>query len=110
MKSKTRNRRAVAAPKSPTGRNSQRFAPRFVELEQRDVPAVYYVDPTLAGHNAGDTVVFNAGNPGAVTGLTFDTNAFADFATAFAKHKGAGAADTINLSYGNIAIDNTAGK
>jgi len=103
MKSKNRTRRAVAAPKS-----NRRFSPRFVELEQRDVPATFYVDPTTAGSNAGDTVTFNNGNPGQTTG-TFGVDVFDTFAGAYAQTTGNGTADTINLSYGTIPIDNSAG-
>jgi Bacterial Ig-like domain/FG-GAP-like repeat/Right handed beta helix region len=110
MKSKSRSRRAVAAPKSQSGRTPLRFAPRFVELEGRDVPATLYVDPLTAGSNPGDQVAFNAGNPGEVDNLSFGTQIFADFATAFAATQADGQDDTINLSYGNIAINNAAGK
>ena len=80
MKSKSRkNLRAVAAPKSRSTRTQRGFAPRFVELEKRDVPAIFYVDPLNAA--AGE---FNTGNPGAVTGLTFNTDVFDNFADAFA--------------------------
>src|SRR5262245_57969573 len=105
MKSKSRKiRRAVAAPKSNSTRTHCGFAPRFVELEQRDVPAVFYVDPVNAA--AGE---FNTGNPGAVTGLTFNVDVFDNFADAFAATQGDGTADVINLSYGNISIDNVGG-
>jgi hypothetical protein len=85
-----------------------RFAPRFVELEQRDVPSTFYVDPLTAGSNVGDTVTFNQGNPGQFTG-TFGIDVFATFADAYANTTGNGTADTIELSYGSIPIDNSGG-
>ncbi len=109
MMSKNWIRRAVAAPKSNTGRTANRFAPKFVQLEQRDVPAIFYVDPALAGSNPGDTVIFNAGNPTQVTGLTFGTDAFDTFQAAYNQTTANGTADTIELAYGTIPIDNSAG-
>lgn len=108
MMSKKWVRRAVAAPKANSGRTGNRFSPRFVELEQRDVPAVYYVDSALAGSTPGSTVTWNDGNPGQTTG-TFGTNVFATLSDAYAKTTGDATADTINIAYGSYDVDNTGG-
>lgn len=83
--------------KATTGR--PRFAPQVVRLEDRDVPATFYVDAdTLAG-----STVFNAGRAGAVTGLTFGVNLFNDFDTAITTANAAPGSDEIRISNGNVA-------
>ena len=48
----------------PAGRPAGRFAPRVTELEGRDVPATFYVDPTAV--NTAGNGTFNAGRPDAI--------------------------------------------
>jgi hypothetical protein len=53
-------------------RGRGQFLPRVLCLEDRTVPATYFVDPNFAGATAGDTVAFNTEFPGQqVSGLTF---------------------------------------
>jgi hypothetical protein len=48
-------------------RPAARFSPRVTELEARDVPATFYVDPNAPSHPAGGTnVFFNFGQPGQI--------------------------------------------
>lgn len=101
------------------GRRSLRFVPMFVTLEDRAVPAVFYVDPSLAASNDGDAVTFNNGKAGAVSGLVYSSsfsywnanqataNTFGDFATALKVAEASAGADTINLAIGLIPLNNT---
>jgi hypothetical protein len=84
----------------PARRPAGRFAPRVTELEGRDVPATFYVDPT-AVNNAGNGT-FNAGRPDAHTGpfnTAVDGGVFDDFASAVNAANTTAGTDTINLAY-----------
>jgi hypothetical protein len=88
----------------------------LLQLESRDVPATFYVDPTLAASANGSTQTFNAGKANQVAGLIFGTtqataNAvlFPTLTAAMAKADLSAGADTILLANGDIAVDNSAG-
>jgi hypothetical protein len=85
------------------------FRPAFVRLEDRAVPATFYVDPTFAGATAGDTVTFNAGEANQKAGLTFGTDAYATILDALTAANGAAGADTIVLSSDTHNVDPSAG-
>ena len=98
----------------PTPKSS--VAPRLFQLEAREVPATFYVDPSLAGKADGSTQTFNVGQPNQVAGLTFGSTAavsgavlFPTLSAALTKAEGSGGADTILLANGDIAVDNSAG-
>jgi len=100
------------------GRRTLRFIPQMSTLEARDVPAIFYVDPTLAGAS-GDTVTFNAGNVNSVPSLILSNdfaywnanqataNAFPDLATALKVAEANPGPDTIILASGAIPLNNT---
>jgi len=94
--------------RADTPRVARRFSPRFVELEVRDVPATFYVDPATAGSLPGTTVTYNAGKPGEHTG-TAGVDVFGSFGEAYALTTANGTADTINVSYGTVDVDNAGG-
>ncbi len=90
--------------------------PQLFVLESREVPATFYVDPTLAGKTDGSTQTFNAGKANQVTGLTYGSTAavsgavlFPTLSAALAKAEGSAGADTVLLANGDIAVDNSAG-
>ncbi len=99
---------------------SLRFIPRFAPLEDRCVPATYYVDPVLAGSADGATVTFDAGHVRQTPGLVYaGSTAFAlahPAATAFSSFRAAldaaaqnaDPSDTIQLATGSIPLDNSA--
>lgn len=98
----------------PTPKSS--VSPRLFELEAREVPATFYVDPSLAGKADGSTQTFNAGQSNQVTGLTYGATAavggavlFPTLTAALTKAAGSAGADTILLANGDIAVDNSAG-
>ena len=98
---------------------SFRFVPLFVPLEDRSVPATYFVDPLLAGNVDNAAVTFDAGRANQSTGRTFaSTTAFAlanptadtfsDFRSALdAAALNADPADTILLATGQIPLNNS---
>jgi hypothetical protein len=47
------------------------FFPRVQWLEDRTVPATFFLDPALTGATTGDIVTFNAGRPGEVQNLIY---------------------------------------
>jgi len=77
---------------------SPRLSPTLVPLESRDVPAVFYVDPLFAGKANGTVMTFNADGPGAVTGRTIGTDAFATLGAALTAAAANAESDTINLA------------
>jgi hypothetical protein len=89
-------------------RSARLFSPTTFNLEDRVVPASYYVDNAFAGHGSGDIVTFNAGQSNQVTGLVFNTNAFADIPHAIAKANLDAAADTVFVANGTYTLDPTA--
>ncbi len=82
----------------PTPPRHPRLSPALFQLEARDVPALFYVDPLFAGKAAGTVVTFNADGPGAVAGRTVDTDAFATLGAALTKAAANFEADTIYLA------------
>jgi hypothetical protein len=85
-------------------------------LESREVPATFYVDPTLAGSPDGSTQTFNAGKSNQVGGLVFGTSSATPGATLFSSlseaFAAAGAnfeADTVFLADGAIGVDDPSG-
>ncbi|MFO0935341.1 MAG: VCBS repeat-containing protein [Gemmataceae bacterium] len=87
---------------------ASKFTPSIVSLEDRTTPATFYVDP-LAVDLGGGVATFNAGNPGQVTGLALNTQIFTTFNAALTAANTTAGADTIELSYGTIDINNSAG-
>ena len=97
-----------------------RFVPVFAPLEDRCVPATYYVDPVLAGSADGATVTFDAGHVRQTAGLVYASStafalvhpaatAFSSFRAALdAAAKNADPADAIQLATGSIPLDNSA--
>ena len=97
-----------------------RFVPVFAPLEDRCVPATYFVDPVLAGSTDGATVTFDAGHVRQTAGLVYASStasalvnpaatAFSSFRAALdAAAQNADAADTIHLATGSIPLDNRA--
>ncbi len=97
-----------------------RFVPVFAPLEDRCVPATYYVDPVLAGSADGATVTFDAGHVHQTPGLVYASStasalvnpaatAFSSFRAALdAAAQNADPADTILLATGSIPLDNSA--
>jgi hypothetical protein len=90
-------------------------APQLVQLESRDVPATFYVDPSLGAAVDGSTQTFNAGQSNQVTNLIYGASAATAGAKLFSKLdialQAAGnsaGADTIMLANGTITIDNSA--
>ncbi len=86
-------------------RTPRGFVPSLLPLEDRLTPATFYLDPSTT---TGDTV-FNAGNPGETTGLTFGTNLFNDLDNALSAASGSIGPDVIQLASGNIPIPNGGG-
>ena len=89
---------------------------QLVRLESRDVPATFYVDPTLIGQTDGSTQTFNAGKANEQAGLVYGENAavpgavlFPTLAAALTKAAGNAEADTIHLADGPINVDNSGG-
>jgi hypothetical protein len=76
------------------------------ELESRDVPAAFFVDPSYAG---GAPVNNFSGVAAANFGLATPTNTFAGLDQAIAAAAGSPGADTIFLANGNIIIPNVGG-
>jgi hypothetical protein len=84
------------------GRRPARFAPRITLLEDRDVPATFFVDPSIATVPVGDSVTFDAGRPDAVTGpfaTGADGSIYNDLAAAIGAANGLAGADTIRLAH-----------
>lgn len=89
---------------------------QLLRLECRDVPATFYVDPTLSAQPSPSTQTFNAGKANQQTGLTYGVDEtvpgavlFPTFAAALAKAAGSAGADTIRLADGTINVDNSGG-
>ena len=74
-----------------------RLTPALQQLEARDVPATFYVDPLFTG-GAGTTATFNEFGPNAVPGVTIGTNAFATLTDALTEAAANTEADTIFLA------------
>ena len=92
-------------------RDAVRLIPMLQQLEGREVPAIFYVDSSLAGSTAGQTVTFNAVNPAnSKAGLTFGTNAFADLKDAIDRAELDAVADEIKIATGNTTLNNSAGR
>ena len=70
-------------------------------LEDRVVPATLYIDPTIMG-STGDSVTFNAGRNGAVSGLTLGSQAFQDLNSAYTASS---SGDVLRLAETTIATD-----
>jgi hypothetical protein len=92
----------------------QSVRPSLTQLESRDVPATFYVDPTLFAATDGTPQTFNAGKSNQVAGLTYGSTAttpgavlFSSFNEAFAKSESTPGADTILLANGSIPVDNS---
>jgi FG-GAP-like repeat/FG-GAP repeat len=90
--------------------------PTLTQLESREVPAVFYVDPTLSAAPDGSSQTFNAGKANQVTGQTYGVSSatpgatvFSSFKEAFKKSEATAGADTIMLANGTIPVDNSAG-
>lgn len=106
--------------KTPKDGAALRFVPVFAPLEDRCVPATYYVDPVLAGSADGATVTFDAGHVHQTPGLVYASStasalvnpaatAFSSFRAALdAAAQNADPADTILLATGSIPLDNSA--
>mgnify|MGYP002780690700 CR=1 FL=1 len=86
-------------------RTPRGFMPSLLPLEDRLTPATFYLDPSTS---TGDTV-FNAGNPGETTGLTFGTNLFNNLDNALSAASGSIGPDVIQLASGNIPVPNGGG-
>ncbi len=101
---------------------SFRFVPRFAPLEDRCVPATYYVDPRFVGKGGaadGAAVIFDQGYANETTGLRFANSAavaianptftaFESFRTALDAAELNPGPDTIRLATGLIDLNNTA--
>ena len=87
-------------PDRSADRSPFRFVPGLTRLEDRTVPATFYVDPSLAGAADGDTVTFDAGDPGQLGGLRY-----ASTAAFFAADTGANPNATYAFSDLRQAID-----
>ena len=55
--------------------SSTRFVPDLLSLEDRVVPATFYIDPVLTGSIDGSTVTFDAGDPDELGGLRYASSA-----------------------------------
>jgi hypothetical protein len=93
----------------------QNVRPGLTQLESRDVPATFYVDPTLMAAPDGSTQTFNAGKSNQQAGLTYGSTSstpgavlFSSFLEAFNKSEVNPGADTILLANGTIPVDNSA--
>ena len=86
-------------------KHRRRIAPALQQLEARDVPATFYVDPLFAGSTAGDVVTFNDFGPNAVPGVTFGTDGFATLTDALTAAAGNTEADTIFLARSRFDFD-----
>jgi hypothetical protein len=84
------------------------FRPVFTLLEERAVPANFYVDNAFAGQAAGTTVTFNAGQSNQVTGRVIGTDAFATIHEAIDKANLDATADSVFLANGTFNVDPTA--
>lgn len=89
--------------------------PSLTQLESRDVPATFYVDPMLGAAPDGSSQTFNAGESNQQAGLTYGSTAstpgavlFSSFLEAFNKSEATAGADTILLANGTIPVDNSA--
>lgn len=105
MAPQSRKRTTSSNRKRPT----TRFTPQIVSLEDRSVPATFYVDPTIVGP-VGSSATFNSGLPGEKTGLIIGTDIFKSFNEGLAAANAAAGADTLRLAFGDIVIDNSAGS
>jgi len=85
----------------------QTVRPNLTQLESRDVPATFYVDPTLVGQPNGSIQTFNAGKSNQQPGLTMGTTVFGSFRDAFDLSNATPGADTILLADGTIPVDNS---
>lgn len=94
---------------SNRNRPTTRFTPQIVSLEDRSVPATFYVDPNIVGAD-GTPATFNAGLPGQKAGLIIGTDIFSTFNKGLAAANAAAGADTLLLAFGDIVIDNSAGS
>lgn len=98
-------RRLFSNPQRPSRRQRRARRPGVERLEDRCTPASLYVDDTFAittdtpppGLSTGDTVTWDPGQPGQVTGLIFGTDAFSTIHDAVAA---ANTGDTINVAPG----------
>jgi hypothetical protein len=93
---------------SPRKRPTTRFAPQIVCLEDRSVPATFYVDPNAFLQGNG-LYTFNLGLAGEKTDLTLGADIFFDFNTGLAMANGTAGPDTLRLANGDIVIDNSLG-
>ena len=99
-------------------RRAARFIPTVMTLEDRTVPATFYVDPTLAGQADNASVTFNANYPNSQTGLVYaksfafwsanqaTVNAFSDLGIALQVSEANAGADTIRIAHGQVPIPN----
>lgn len=102
---------------TPSHANRLRVAPALFQLESRDVPALFYVDPLFTGIANGTVVTFNQGGPGAVAGRVIGTDAFATLNAALTAAAANTESDSIFLARSRDAggtpnvtpLDNSAG-
>ena len=80
----------------------------LTRLEDRSVPATFYVDPNAALEPDGK-YTFNLGQPGVVNDLVLGTDIFLDLNSGLAQANTAAGTDTLRLAVGDIVIDNSAG-
>jgi hypothetical protein len=102
--------------KASKDRKSFRFVPIFAPLEDRTVPATYYVDPLVGSPAPGTLVTFDAGHvneqmnrpyANVATGAP-DGAAFSDLRTALDATELNAGPDTIVLATGVIPLNNSA--
>ncbi len=96
----------------PAKGRAAHFVPQIVPLEDRTVPATYFVDSAFTGLPNGSVATFNDGFPGSVPGIVVGTNGFADLADGIrateAISGGTAGADTIRIARGIVTLSNPA--
>ena len=96
-------------------KSSPKLTPQLLQLESRDVPATFYVDPLLAAAPDNTQQTFNAGKANQFTGLygaspaTPNAKVFSSFTNAVQAAFNSAGADTILLANGTIPVDNVFG-
>ena len=95
-----------------------RFVPTVTNLEDRTVPATFYVDPLLSGQVDNASVTFNANQPNATSGLVYASsfafwnanqatvNAFSNLGIALQVSEANAGADTVRIANGQVPIPN----
>ena len=90
-----------AIVKSSTRPAARRFSPQVFQLEDRSVPATFFLDPTLAGKTGAQT--WNAGRADA-TQVTMGTTGFGTLQDALTASAASPGLDEIKISVGTISI------